>query len=142
MARPCQLVADQAWRINLTDYGPRDGAARHQVNTRLVEQHYDDLLRAAHSLLQRHTTASELVRALRSHTRHLASLARGLQRVGALRRRFISWTTGTISRSGGASSPTSTAVRAVTRATSSDCSGAIRVYAPLARNERRLCAPS
>ena len=70
------------WRINPTDYGPLNGLARHQVNARLIEQHYDDLLRVAGSLLQRHTTASQLVRALRSHTRHLASLARALQHVG------------------------------------------------------------
>jgi len=70
------------WRINPTDYGPLHGLARHQVNTRLIEQHYDDLLRVAGSLLQRHTTASQLVRALRSHTRHLASLAHALQHVG------------------------------------------------------------
>jgi TnpA family transposase len=70
------------WRLNPTDYGPLNSLARHQVNTRLVEQHYDDLLRVAGSLLQRHTTANQLVRALRSHTRHLASLARALQHVG------------------------------------------------------------
>ena len=70
------------WRMNPTDYGPLNTLARYQVNTRLVEQHYDDLLRVAGSLLQRHTTASQLVRALRSHTRHLASLARALQHVG------------------------------------------------------------
>ena len=61
---------------------PLNTLARYQVNTPLVEQHYDDLLRVAGSLLQRHTTASQLVRALRSHTRHLASLAKALQHVG------------------------------------------------------------
>ncbi len=70
------------WRVNPTDYGPLNCLARHQVNTKLVERHYDDLLRVAGSLLQRHTTASQLVRALRSHTRHLASLARAIQHVG------------------------------------------------------------
>lgn len=70
------------WRLNPTDYGPLNGLARHQINRALVEQHYDDLLRVAGSLLQRHTTASQLVRALRSHTRHLASLAKALQHVG------------------------------------------------------------
>lgn len=40
------------------------------------------MLRVAGSLLQRHTTASQLFRALRSRTRHLASLARALQRGG------------------------------------------------------------
>jgi TnpA family transposase len=50
------------WRIHPTDYGPLNNLARHRVSTRLVEQHYDDLLRVAGSLLQRHTTASQLVR--------------------------------------------------------------------------------
>ncbi len=70
------------WRLNPTDYGAMNSLARHQLNRALVEQHYDDLLRVAGSLLQRHTTASQLVRALRSHTRHLASLAKALQYVG------------------------------------------------------------
>ena len=70
------------WRLNPTDYGSLNSLARHQINRVLVEQHYDDLLRVAGSLLQRHTTASQLVRALRSHTRHLASLAKALQHVG------------------------------------------------------------
>ncbi|MCA1700594.1 MAG: transposase, partial [Actinobacteria bacterium] len=42
------------WRLNPTDYGPLKSLARHQVNRALVEQHYDDLLRVAGSLLQRH----------------------------------------------------------------------------------------
>jgi TnpA family transposase len=70
------------WRIHPADHGTLNALARHQVNTRLVEQHYDDLLRVAGSLLQRHTTASQLVRALHSHTRHLAALAGALQHVG------------------------------------------------------------
>jgi TnpA family transposase len=70
------------WRINPTDHGPLNALARHQVNTSLIDAHYDDLLRVAGSLLQRHTTASQLVRALRSNTRQLASLARALQHVG------------------------------------------------------------
>jgi TnpA family transposase len=70
------------WRIETADYGPMNRLARHQINTSLIEQHYDDLQRIAGSLLQRHTTASELVRALRSQTRHLASLAQALQHVG------------------------------------------------------------
>jgi len=41
------------------------------------------LLRVAGSLLQRHTTASQLAHALRSHTRHLASLARAAARRAA-----------------------------------------------------------
>ncbi len=70
------------WRLNATDYGPLNGFARHQINTRLIRENYDDVLRIAGSLLQRHTTSSQLVRALRSQTRHLATLARALQRIG------------------------------------------------------------
>jgi TnpA family transposase len=70
------------WRLNATDYGPLNQLARHQINTRLIREHYDDVLRIAGSLLQRHTTSSQLVRALRSQTRHLATLARALQHIG------------------------------------------------------------
>jgi len=70
------------WRLNATDYGPLNHLARHQINTRLIREHYDDVLRIAGSLLQRHTTSSQLVRALRSQTRHLATLARALQHIG------------------------------------------------------------
>ncbi len=49
------------WRTNPADHGPVNSLARHQVNTQLVEQHYDDLLRVAGRLLQRHSTASQLV---------------------------------------------------------------------------------
>ena len=70
------------WRLNATDYGPLNQLARHQINTRLIREHYDDVLRIAGSLLQRHTTASQLIRALRSQTRHLATLARALQHIG------------------------------------------------------------
>jgi TnpA family transposase len=70
------------WRLSATDYGPLNQLARHQINTRLIREHYDDVLRIAGSLLQGHTTSSQLVRALRSHTRHLATLARALQHIG------------------------------------------------------------
>jgi len=70
------------WRLNATDYGPLNQLARHQINPRLIRENYDDVLRIAGSLLQRHTTASQLVRALRSQTRHLATLARALQHIG------------------------------------------------------------
>ena len=70
------------WRLNATDYGPLNQLARHLINRRLIREHYDDILRIAGSLLQRHTTSSQLVRALRSHTRHLATLARALQHIG------------------------------------------------------------
>jgi TnpA family transposase len=70
------------WRLNATDYGPLNPLSRHQINRRLIREHYDDVLRIAGSLLERHTTSSQLIRALRSHTRHLATLAQALQDIG------------------------------------------------------------
>jgi len=71
------------WRLDpAADYGPLNQLARHRLNPTLIAEHYDDLLRVAGSLLQRHTTGSQLMRALRSHTRHLATLARAIAQVG------------------------------------------------------------
>ena len=74
--------AGAVWRLNATDYGPLNPLARHQISRRLIREHYDDVLRIAGSLLQRHTTSSQLIRALRSQTQHLATLARALQHIG------------------------------------------------------------
>ncbi len=71
------------WRLDpAADYGPLNQLARHRLNPTLIAEHYDDLLRVAGSLIQRHTTGSQLMRALRSHTRHLATLARAIAQVG------------------------------------------------------------
>jgi len=71
------------WRLDpIADYGPLNQLARHRLNPTLIAEHYDDLLRVAGSLLQRQTTGSQLMRALRSHTRHLSTLARAIAQVG------------------------------------------------------------
>jgi TnpA family transposase len=71
------------WRIAATaDYGKLNPIATNRIDTRLITERYDDLLRVAGSLLQRATTGSELMRSLRSHTRHLATLGRALAAVG------------------------------------------------------------
>jgi len=71
------------WRLDpAADYAALDRLARHRLNPSLIADHYDDLLRVAGSLLQRQTTGSQLMRALRSHTRHLATLARAIAQVG------------------------------------------------------------
>jgi hypothetical protein len=45
------------WRLDpIADYGPLNPLARHRLNPTLIADHYDDLLRVAGSLLQRHTT--------------------------------------------------------------------------------------
>ena len=71
------------WRIDAhADYGKLNRIAANRADTRMITEHYDDILRVAGSLLQRATTASELMRALRSHTRHLATLGRAIAQIG------------------------------------------------------------
>jgi TnpA family transposase len=71
------------WRIDpRADYGKLNRIATNRIDTRLIMEHYDDILRVAGSLLQRTTTASDLMRALRSHTRHLATLGRAIVQIG------------------------------------------------------------
>jgi TnpA family transposase len=71
------------WRLDpAADYGPLNQLARHRLNPSLIADNWDDLLRVAGSLLQRQTTGSQLMLALRSHTRHLSTLARALAQVG------------------------------------------------------------
>jgi TnpA family transposase len=71
------------WRIERhADYGKLNRIAINRIETRLITEQYDDILRVAGSLLQRATTASELMRALRSHTRHLATLGQAIAQIG------------------------------------------------------------
>ena len=53
------------WRMDpAADYGPLNGLARQKVNTGLIRDNWDDLLRVAGSLKQGTISASELVRSL------------------------------------------------------------------------------
>jgi TnpA family transposase len=71
------------WRIDpQADYGRLNPIATNRIDPRLIRDNYDDILRVAGSLLQRATTASDLMRALRSHTRHLATLGRAIAEIG------------------------------------------------------------
>jgi TnpA family transposase len=71
------------WRIDPhTDYGRLNRIATNRIDTQMITAHYDDILRIAGSLLQRATTASDLMRALRSHTRHLATLGQAIAQIG------------------------------------------------------------
>ena len=71
------------WRIDpQADYGKLNRIATNRIDTRLITEHYDDILCVAGSLLQRATSASELMRALRSHTRHLATLGQAIAQIG------------------------------------------------------------
>ena len=78
-----KLAPHVAARAGAARTRPTASAPQHRrEHCRVVRENYDDVLRIAGSLLQRHTTASQLVRALRSQTRHLATLARALQHIG------------------------------------------------------------
>jgi TnpA family transposase len=71
------------WRLDpRADYGKLNRIATNRIDLRLIREHYDDILRVAGSLLQRTTTASDLMRALRSHTRHLATLGQAIAQIG------------------------------------------------------------
>jgi len=53
------------WRIDKNaDYGPLDEIARSCVNTRRIEQHWDEMMRIAGSLKIGTVHASELIRSL------------------------------------------------------------------------------
>ena len=58
-----------------------NGLARHKVNTRLIRDNWDDLLRVAGSLKQGTISASELVRSLLRSERP-STLARALEELG------------------------------------------------------------
>jgi TnpA family transposase len=53
--RFCPRIADiggaRYWRIDSSaDYGVLNGVTRHRINTKLIEDHWDDMLRLAGSL--------------------------------------------------------------------------------------------
>jgi TnpA family transposase len=53
------------WRIDpAADYGPLDGVARNRINTKLITDNWDDLLRIAGSLTTGTVSASDLLRTL------------------------------------------------------------------------------
>jgi TnpA family transposase len=53
------------WRLDpAADYGVLNGIARQRVNTDLIEQHWDDMLRVAGSLKLGTVSATEIMRTL------------------------------------------------------------------------------
>lgn len=72
------------WRLDPTaDYGPLNDVSRHRINTRLITQHWDDLLRVAGSLKMHAVGAVELMQALQGGSR-ASSLARAIAEVGRI----------------------------------------------------------
>jgi TnpA family transposase len=58
------------WRLDAkADYGPLNAVSRHRINTRLIEQHWDDLLRVAGSLKMHTVGAVELMQSLQGGSR-------------------------------------------------------------------------
>jgi TnpA family transposase len=72
------------WRLDPTaDYGVLNGLARARVNTKLIRQNWDDLLRVAGSLHQGTVSASELMRSL-LRSKRPTTLARALGALGRI----------------------------------------------------------
>lgn len=63
--RMADVGESRFWRIDTsTDYGCLNGIARNKINTRLIANNWDDMLRVAGSLKMGKVSASELIRSL------------------------------------------------------------------------------
>ena len=72
------------WRIDRTaDYGCLDGIARSKINTRLIANNWDDMLRVAGSLKMGTVSASELIRSL-LRSKRPTTLARAIAEAGRI----------------------------------------------------------
>ena len=84
MASPrlADLGGARLWRIDRSaDYGPLDGVARQTLNTKLIADNWDDMLRVAGTLVSCKVPASEIIRALEAGGR-LTTLSRGISEAG------------------------------------------------------------
>lgn len=80
--RLADLGGARLWRIDRSaDYGPLDGVARQTLNTKLVADNWDDMLRVAGTLVSCKVPASEIIRALQAGGR-LTTLARAISEAG------------------------------------------------------------
>jgi TnpA family transposase len=72
------------WRIDRSaDYGQLNGVSKNIISTRLIETHWDDLLRVAGSLKLKTVRASTFIRALLAG-QHASTLARAIGEVGRI----------------------------------------------------------
>ena len=72
------------WRVDSTaDYGALDKLASHKVKTRIVAEHWDDLLRLAGSLKLGLVQVGGLMRTLQTNERP-TRLARALEELGRI----------------------------------------------------------
>ncbi len=72
------------WRMNnATHYGLLEGVARHQLNTKLIERNWEDVLRVTGSLKMGTVKATELIRVLQAGGR-TSTLGRAIGEVGRI----------------------------------------------------------
>ena len=80
--RLAEMKETRFWRIDPTaNYGPLNGLARHRINTRLITNNWDDILRVAGSLKVGTVHASTLIQALQRGGRP-TTLARAISELG------------------------------------------------------------
>ncbi len=71
------------WRIDIADYGPINGLARNKINTDLIANNWDDMLRVAGSLKLGTVSATELMRSLQRGNQP-SNLARAIGELGRI----------------------------------------------------------
>ena len=82
--RLADIGESRFWRLDRTaNYGALNGLARHRLNSKLIIQNWDDLLRVAGSLKLGTLRASELIRALQRGSKR-SLLARALGELGRI----------------------------------------------------------
>jgi TnpA family transposase len=82
--RLTELKETRFWRIDPTaDYGALNGLARHRINTNLITNNWDDILRVAGSLKVGTVHASTLIQALQ-HGGRPTTLARAIAELGRI----------------------------------------------------------
>jgi TnpA family transposase len=80
--RLVDLGDSRLWRIDRSaDYRPLSKVARQAINTKLIAENCDDMLRVAGSRLSGRVAASEVIRALQAGGR-LTTLARAISEAG------------------------------------------------------------
>jgi TnpA family transposase len=82
--RLADIGESRFWRMDRTaDYGALNSLSRHRINTKLISQNWDDLLRVAGSLKMGTLSASELIRALQRGSKR-SLLARAIGELGRI----------------------------------------------------------
>ncbi len=82
--RIADIGSTRFWRINRqADYGPLNEIARHKISLKRVEQHWDDALRIAGSLLFGRVSASDMIQTFRTRPRP-SSITKALREIGRI----------------------------------------------------------